>query len=207
MKKYLIVFISTILLVGCGSENSSSQEAVNKDSEMKRTIDACIAANPNYNNNDVARSILADSITAKFQSFRGEQLKQIENLPCKYEMSLEYGVDPWQYIDTSIIGKYVVKFSYSELLKENHERLSDDYSVGFQVFAVLDKESVMQLVDGKEYFISGIFQDFANNRIETGFRLPSGKCIIDFPSVNAVDGTNINLGTLILTNLSFRLAK
>ena len=65
----------------------------------------------------------------------------------------------------------------------------------------------MQLEDGKDYFISGIFQDFANNTIETGFRPPSGKCIIDFPSVNAVDGTNINLGTLILTHLSFKLAK
>lgn len=120
-------------------------------------------------------------------------------------MALEYGVDPWQYIDTTIIGKYVVKFSYSD------DSVSNDYSVGFQVFAILEKEKVMQLIDGNKYFISGTFRDFANNTTETGFRLPSGKCSYDYPSVSYYStfspSLQINLGTIVLDNLTFKPAQ
>lgn len=208
MKKTLLVVFAALLAVGCGGGNKETETA-KKDSEMKRTLDACIAANPNYNNNELTRSVLADSITSAFQLYRGKPLKQVENLPCEYEMSLEYGVDPWQYIDTTIIGKYVVKFNYSELLEDNN--VSDNYSVGFQVFAILEKEKVMQLVEGAKYYISGTFRDFANNTTETGFRLPSGKCSYDYPSVSYYStfspSLQINLGTIVLDNLTFKPAQ
>lgn len=204
MKRTLLVMVAALLAVGCGG-GKSNQEPAKQVTELQRTLNACIAANPNYNNNELTRSVLADSITAAFQTYRGKYLKQIENIPCEYEMALEYGVDPWQYIDTTIIGKYVVKFSYSD------DRVSNYYSVGFQVFAILEKEKVMQLIEGNKYFISGTFRDFANNTTETGFRLPSGKCSYDYPSVSYYStfspSLQINLGTIVLDNLTFNPAQ
>lgn len=204
MKRTLLVMVAALLAVGCGG-GKSNQEPAKQVTELQRTLNACIAANPNYNNNELTRSVLADSITAAFQTYRGKHLKQIENIPCEYEMALEYGVDPWQYIDTTIIGKYVVKFSYSD------DRVSNYYSVGFQVFAILEKEKVMQLIEGNKYFISGTFRDFANNTTETGFRLPSGKCSYDYPSVSYYStfspSLQIDLGTIVLDNLTFNPAQ
>lgn len=205
MKRTLLVLFAAVL-VGCGGGNKPQDtpkpETPKPETALTRTLDACIAANPNYNNNDIARSVLADSITVAFQTYRGKQLKQIENIPCEYEMALEYGVDPWQYIDTTIIGKYVVKFNYSD------DSESNDYRASFQVFAILEKEKVMQLVEGNKYFISGTFRDFANNTTKTGFRFPSGKCLIDYPSVSYFTtlspSLRINLGTIVLDNLTFK---
>lgn len=203
MKRTLLVMVAALLAVGCGG-GKSNQEPAKQVTEMQRTLDSCIAANPNYNNNDITRATLADSVTSAFQLFRGKQLKQIENIPCEYEMALVYGVDPWQYIDTTIIGKYVVKFSYSELLKREG-CLADSYKVSFQVFAILEKEAVMQLVEGSKYYLTGTFRDFANNTKETGFRLPSGQCSYDYPSIKVFDGeTIINLGTIVLDNITFK---
>ena len=68
----------------------------------------------------------------------------------------------------------------------------------------MDKEKVAMLVDGSLYHIKGIFRDFANNSSETGFSLPSGKYIVDYPNIISIDNKPyIDLGTLVVDSLSF----
>ena len=68
----------------------------------------------------------------------------------------------------------------------------------------MDKAQVTQLVDNALYRVNGVFVDFANNSQKTGFILPSGKCLIDYPAITSTDNKPyIDLGTLVLENSTF----
>lgn len=197
--KSITFIVCCLLLAGC-MNNASKQVPQHEQQEkyaLREMLDSCLQAQPNANNNDVTRSILADTLKSKFQCFRGHSLPYIEDLPFQYEMCLKYP----QTLETDI-EKYVVKFGFGDVTSKCE--LSDKYETTFQVFAILDKETVATLVDGALYHIKGTFRDFANNSAETGFTLPSGRCFIDYPSVISIDDKPyIDLGTLIVDSLSF----
>lgn len=201
MKKLMLVLCIGYTLAGC---NGGNKENALFETPMKTTLDACVASVPNANNNELTRSVLADTITACFQTYRGKTLAQLNQLPCEYEMSMEYPDYVFDFIDSTISGKYVVKFNYSNSYSTT-EKMSDDYCVMLQVFAMVEKEVAMQLVEGEKYYISGTFHDFANCSKETGFKLPSGDCIKSYPSVTKLDNIlSISLGTIVLDNISFK---
>lgn len=197
--KFAALFLFATLAAGCIGNGAKKQvvQQEQKEYALREMLDSCLSGQPNANSNDVARSILADTLKSKFQRFRGHSLPYIEDLPFQYEMCLKYP----QTLETDI-EKYVVKFGFGNVTSECE--LSDKYETTFQVFTVLDKETVATLVDGALYHIKGTFRDFANNSAETGFTLPSGRCFIDYPSVISIDDKPyIDLGTLIVDSLSF----
>lgn len=203
--KSITFIVCCLLLAGC-MNNASKQVPQHEQQEkyaLREMLDSCLQAQPNANNNDVTRSILADILKSKFQCFRGHSLPYIEDLPFQYEMCLKYP----QTLETDI-EKYVVKFGFGDVTSKCE--LSDKYETTFQVFAILDKETVATLVDGALYHIKGTFRDFANNSAETGFKLPSGKCLVDYPSVGVSafgDKPFIDMGTLVIDSLSFTQIK
>lgn len=158
-------------------------------------MDSCMGVAPVTN--DVARSMIADTLKSKFQRYQGKHLPYIDDLFFTYEMCLEYP-KTFDSVDDANVGKYVVKFSLS------NGKIADGCSTTFQIFAIMNKDAVAPLVEGGTYHLDGLFRDFANSSKETGFVLPSGKCINAYPSVTTdSDGTPcINLGTLVIDSLT-----
>lgn len=210
--KYVTIVLSCLLLFySCDGNQAKKQvEKVNTEYVLRGMLDSCLQVQPNANNNDITRSILADTLKSKFQRFRGHRLTCIEDLPVQYEMSLEYPriFETFESEIDKNAGKYVVKFGFGKVSSKCE--LSDKYETTFQVFAIVEKEMAAMLVNDSLYYIKGIFRDFANNTRETGFTLPSGKCLIDYPSVSVSAFGNkpfINLGTLVIDSLSFTPTK
>lgn len=201
--KYIIYVIIYIFLFGCdNSVNKSTSKPKTERYALRDLIDSCMQSQPNVMNNDVTKSIFADTLKECFQRFRGSTLPYLKNLPLQYEMCLEYPRIFESELDKNA-GKYVVKFAFGEISSKC--RLSDKYETTFQVFAILDKETVATLVDNSLYYIEGTFRDFANNSQETGFLLPSRRYFIDYPRISTswCNEPFIDLGTLIIDSLSF----
>lgn len=198
--------ISLVIFASCTAKRTETQSVI-KDSPKQLAVflDKCLAEQPNALNNEVTRTILADTIKTRLLKYQGDTLAILSDLPMEYEMCLQYPPCIFETFEASFeknAGKYVVKFSFGEYTSKC--KLSSKYKTTFQVFSILDKETVAMLVDGALYKINGKFRDFANNTQETGFVLPSGKCIISYPSVTSIDNSPyIDLGTLILDNISF----
>lgn len=188
--KNITFIVFCFLFAGCVN-NANKQVQHQEKYALREMLDSCLQAQPNANNNDVTRSIFADTLKSKIQLYKGRALPYIEDVPMQYEMCLPYPN-----------GQYVVKFGFGE--NTSKCKLSNDYKTTFQVFAIMDKEKVAMLVDGSLYYIKGIFRDFANNSSETGFSLPSGKYIVDYPNIISIDNKPyIDLGTLVVDSLSF----
>ena len=205
MKKVFLLLVITGFLFSCVNKQSNTEQ-LTEEYILKTILDSCLEKQPNAMNNDITRSILADSIKATIQCYIGDSLPFLSNIPLKYEMALEYLPSPFDFESESFknAGKYVVKFSFSE--SSNKCELSKEYQTTFQIFTIMDKEAVATLIDGALYYVNGKFIDFANNSKETGFVLPSGKCLVDYPSISrsALDNKPfINLGTLIIENATF----
>ncbi len=210
MKNLKCLFLSLLLitLISCDSSiNNNNHKNENKQEPQKFALqlllDSCLRSQPNSMNNDVSRSILADSIKVAFQKHIGDTLPFLSDIPLTFEMSLEYPPSPFKFYTESYknAGKYVVKFGFGEITSKF--TLSPDYKVSFQVFTIMEKEQVASLVDNGLYRINGTFIDFANNSAKTGFVLPSGKCLIDYPKVIFIDKKPyFSLGTLILENIT-----
>lgn len=192
IKNVIICVLLCFVLLGCGNrtQKKAAQTPPPKYA-LREMLDSCLKSQPMANNNDVTRSIFADTLKSKIQLYKGRALPYIEDVPMQYEMCLPYPN-----------GQYVVKFGFGE--NTSKCKLSNDYKTTFQVFAIMDKEKVAMLVDGSLYYIKGIFRDFANNSSETGFSLPSGKYIVDYPNIINIDNKPyIDLGTLVVDSLSF----
>lgn len=194
IKDVIICVLLCFVLLGCGNrtQKKAAQTPPPKYA-LREMLDSCLKSQPMANNNDVTRSIFADTLKSKIQLYKGRALPYIEDVPMQYEMCLPYPN-----------GQYVVKFGFGE--NTSKCELSDKYETTFQVFAIMEKEKVAMLIDDSLYHIKGIFRDFANNTQETGFRLPSGKCLVDYPSVGVSAFDNkpyIDLGTLVVDSLSF----
>lgn len=208
MKSLFYLSLSCMLfwLAGCSQNNTSMPAQEPHKYALQQLLDSCLIQQPNAMNNDVSRSILADSIKTNIQRFIGNSLPFISELPLKYEGCIEYTNSPYIF-DTKTFkheGKYLVSFEYGEIGSKN--KISNNYHTTFQIFTIMDKEQVATLIDNAYYSINGNFVDFANNSQETGFVLPSGKCLIDYPKVRTSsisDGPFINLGTIVLENVSF----
>lgn len=206
MIRNILLICACVCVCACNNHgNHQAKQGVKQKYALGELLDSCLSAYPSANNNDVSRSIFADTLKCKFQKFRNQHLPYIKDLPFQYEMCLEYPPRLFESFESEIdkyAGMYVVKFSFGEFSSKC--KLSEHCSTSFQVFAVLNKDIVATLVDGALYHIDGVFRDFANNTQETGFRLPSGKCVIAYPSVtNYNNQPSINLGTLVLDSLSF----
>lgn len=192
IKNVIICVLLCFVLLGCGNrtQKKAAQTPPPKYA-LREMLDSCLKSQPMANNNDVTRSIFADTLKSKIQLYKGRALPYIEDVPMQYEMCLHYPN-----------GQYVVKFGFGE--NTSKCKLSNDYKTTFQVFAIMGKEKVAMLVDGSLYYIKGIFRDFANNSSETGFSLPSGKYIVDYPNIISIDNKPyIDLGTLVVDSLSF----
>lgn len=199
------VILLSIFASCIGKRTETQSEIKDSPKQLAVFLDKCLSEQPNALNNEVTRTILADTIRERLLKYQNDTLPILSDLPMKYEMCLQYPPRIFETFEASFeknAGKYVVKFSFGEYTSKI--KLSSKYKTTFQVFTILEKETVATLVDGALYKINGKFRDFANNTQKTGFVLPSGKCIISYPSVTSIDkNPYIDLGTLILDNLSF----
>ena len=188
-----------------GKRVETQSEIKDSPKQLAVFLDKCLSEQPNSLNNEVIRTTLSDTIRERLLKYQGDTLPILSDLPMEYEMCLQYPLRIFETFEADCdknAGKYVVKFSFGEYTSKC--KLSPKYKTTFQVFSILDKEAVAMLVDGALYKINGEFRDFANNTQKTGFVLPSGKCIISYPSVTSIDNNPyIDLGTLILDNISF----
>ena len=203
--KFSFFIIFCFGLIGCIKHNQPTDVKQKRhEYALSRVLDSCMKTQPNFNNNEITRTILADTIKSVFQRNRGFALSNIEDLPFQYEMALEYPrlFDSFESEIDKDAGKYVVKFCFGT----SNCDFSDRYDVCFNVFTIMEKDKVAMLVEDSLYYIRGKFRDFANDSQETGFILPSGKCLIDYPTIYISALGNkpvINLGTLILDSLTF----
>lgn len=205
-----IVFLALIgvLFSTCQSRQPTEDAQKSPRKNIQSFIEDCISSVPNANNNDVTRSILADTIKVQLQRCSGDTLAILSDLVLEYETSLEYKriFDAFESELDKNAGKYVVKFSLSPFGEAAPK--SDVFNVTLQVLTIMGKDDVAKLIDNGKYIVQGKFLDFANNTQETGFRLPSGKYLVDYPSVGVDVFDNgkmqINLGTLILEDIVFK---
>lgn len=187
-------------LVGCtngqsGEQNTPQATQTTTATALDNFVDAAIASTPNYMNNDVTRSMLADTIKARINHYQDGKLPFLSELPMEYEMCLPYN----QY--SKFAGQYVVKFSYSNR--------PNDRIITFQVFARMKPEQVANLVDNTKYSLDGKFLFYPDNTQEHWFELPSGRGVTDNPKISVTtefDNSRsafFNLGTLIMDDVRF----
>ena len=95
MKNLKCLFLSLLLitLISCDSSiNNNNHKNENKQEPQKFALqlllDSCLRSQPNSMNNDVSRSILADSIKVAFQKHIGDTLPFLSDIPLTFEMSL-----------------------------------------------------------------------------------------------------------------------
>lgn len=189
----------TLSLAGCANGGTATTEqsinSIHTSTHLDQFVDSIFNAMPNAMNNDVTRSMLADSIKSRLNQYQGGAIPYLAELPLEYEMCLPYN----QY--SKFAGQYVVKFSYSDR--------ADNKTTTFQVFTRMNKEEVANLVDHAKYQIDGVFLFFPDNTQEHWFEMPSGKGITDFPDIIAtteLDGSIkpfINLGSFIMDDVKF----
>ena len=199
MKKLFYSFLSLFLLFGCTQTGDKTTHTEPKKTNIQLFLDGCLESNPNAINNEVTREILADTIKARLQAHIGDTLAILSDIPLEYEMCLGYGQQ-----SNKNAGKYVVKFSSSLL----DSLQSDKFEVTLQVFTIMEKQDVVNLIEGGKYQVQGVFVDFANYSRKPSFILPSGDCFTDYPSVTISPSYReklfINLGTLILDNVTVK---
>ena len=207
MKKLLFIIammLPMFVFIECtGKKNVNAIKTKKPTEQLTIFLNQCLLEHPNALNNEVTRTILADTIRERL--FQNDTLPILSNLPMRYEGCMQYPERVFETFETEYdknAGKYVVKFSFGEY--SSKIKLSSKFESTFQVFTILDKETVGKLVDGDLYNINGKFRDFANNTQKTGFVLPNRKCIVDYPRVISINNTPyINLGTLVIDDLSF----
>lgn len=208
MKSIVFLALVGVLFSACQLRQSKEITQTPPMNNIQSFIDSCISSVPNANNNDVTRAILADTIKVQLQRRSGDTLAILSDLVLEYETSLEYKriFDTFESELDKNAGKYVVKFSLSSFGEDTPK--SDVFNVTLQVLTVMEKDDVAKLIDRGKYLVQGKFVDFANNTQETGFRLPSGKYLVDYPSVSVdvfdKEKMQINLGTLILEDIVFK---
>lgn len=121
IKNVIICVLLCIVLLGCGNrtQKKAAQTPPPKYA-LREMLDSCLKSQPMANNNDVTRSIFADTLKSKIQLYKGCALPYIEDVPMQYEMCLPYPN-----------GQYVVKFGFGE--NTSKCKLSNDYKTTFQV--------------------------------------------------------------------------
>ena len=202
MRKLIITFGACVALSLLGCSNGGGTATIDHHVEAAPTltpldcfVDSIFKTMPNALNNDVTRSMLADSIKVSLNNYQGGAIPFLSGLPLEYEMCLPYDRN------SKFAGQYVVKFSYSDR--------ATDKTTTFQVFTRMRKEEVANLVDHAKYQVDGVFLFFPDNTQEHWFELPSGKGFTDNPKIyttTELDGSIkpfINLGSFIMGEVKF----
>ena len=131
IKNVIICVLLCFVLLGCGNRTQKkAAQTLPPKYALREMLDSCLKSQPMANNNDVTRSIFADTLKSKIQLYKGRALPYIEDVPMQYEMCLPYPN-----------GQYVVKFGFGE--NTSKCKLSNDYKTTFQVFAIMDKEKIV----------------------------------------------------------------
>ena len=159
MRKLIITFGACVALslLGCSNGGGTATtdhhvEATPTSTPLDCFVDSIFKTMPNALDNDVTRSMLADSIKVSLNNYQGGAIPFLSGLPLEYEMCLPYDRN------SKFAGQYVVKFSYSDR--------ATDKTMTFQVFTRMDKEKVANLVDHAKYQVDGVFLFFPDNTQE-----------------------------------------
>lgn len=198
MKRLFLTLVLCISIVACtgGKSNNQGREYIPEKTNVQKFIEECLAANPEFNNNDVKRQALADTMRVRLQKEEGKSLSLLDGLPVKFEMSLPY----------SDGERYLVVFT----CKDIETMISGDgYDTDVQFMTIMKKEDVANLTDNSLYYIQGTFKDFANCSHETGIVFPDGSCGDDYPSISQFSNSvlGVNIGTLVVESVKYKFIK
>lgn len=198
MKKFLLPILFTFFLLSCNQTNKPSdkvaeegttKDVVAKEPLLKQYIDAYLAKNRDCFNNKVSEEECSKAFASDFLLTQlGDSIPCISELPLILETTMAYNDD-----------KYVVKFGFGK--HTSRISLSKEYDTYFQVFSIVDKNTVLSLKEKELYYVKGACHSYANKK---SFTLPSGKYFDDPARLYKIgDEINLNLGTLIITKASF----
>ena len=186
---YLLLIFS---VTSCTIEfnQNQSNRTPQKKYILKTYLNNFLSRNKGCFKNEITRSDCSMKLQESFlRTQLGDSIKCISEIPIEFKMLMKYGTD-----------KYVVKFVYSDDL--NTTKISDKFTLGFQVFSIVDKNIAVKLEENKKYHIFGSCHDYVNKK---SFTLPNGDYIESYPSIHKLYGDEIfiYLGTLVVKNLSF----
>lgn len=205
MKTQLLtaLFLLTLTFTGCISKTNtnnsgkiSTTEEVRVKLLLENYLDGFLNSNKDCFNNDITKEECTKMLAVDFLLTQlGDSINCITQLPLQYKQMAKYNDN-----------KYVVKFEYGK--ESSKHTLSSNYITYFQVFSIVDKKTASMLKEGENYYLKGRCYSYANRKT---FTMPSGT---DFAGGTYYDGattinkdsygkTRINLGTLIVENLSF----
>lgn len=194
MKKSLYLIV-TFFIIGCQSPSNysgtSQKKTILKEPEIKIFLDRFLNENYKCFYNDITKKECTEKLVLEFHSFMtSDSINFLSEVELAFERMMVYED-----------GDYVVKFAHGKY--SSTKIVSELYDVTFQVFAKVNREVAIKLVNDKKYIISGKIKDFANQK---SFVLPSGDSFTDYPSIgkNAFDEASFNLGSLIIESLSFK---
>lgn len=204
MKKVLSILVLLSLILGCKPNQTGGQEKKEANSFVLKTIlDNFLVENPELTNNEITLKEGSEKLEMLLRVKLNDSFEVISELPFEFEAAVEYPASPFESVEIEAFanaGKYVAKFGFGEYTSK--VKLANNYKTTFQVFSIMDKETVMKLKKGSLYKINGVFKDFAN--CKGSFYLPGGKCFDNPPKIDShKEGPYINLGTLIVEDISF----
>jgi hypothetical protein len=178
MQKIVLLFVLIISLLGCTPKSQNTNQEPQREYLIKVFLDKFLSENRNCFNNDVTKKDCELTLKNEFLKNLGDSIPCISELPLEFEMLIEYENDIIKILYPELLHKYVVKFSFSET--RHNIKISDNYDVTFQVFAIVDKNAVLELKEGNFYYIAGSCYDFAS---KNSFVLPSGDYFNGYPTI------------------------
>lgn len=160
------------------------QESAPEKRPIELFLDSCFAACPNAHNNDVARSILADTIQARLN----RRIAAGDSLLFKDFTGFEYRFRIKEHLEDKL-GQYFPVFRSEPIVIERDSLPST--KVYIKLFSIMDKVGFSQISTSAKYKVEGgRFEGLVeNNTVDVG---------IDY-----LDDLEIDLGTIWLTSPKF----
>lgn len=199
MKKLLLLVV-ILWNASCVSINNKQVSEKGADTLLQKPLilttwlDDFLSKHSDCFDNDIKTEEAENFLAVDFLlSQLGDSIDCVTQIPVKFNDMLKYNNN-----------KYLLKFvadKYTTDLK-----LSDKYDASLTVLAFVDKKTASQLVEGKLYFIDGSCHSYADSK---HLQLPSGAVFnLATPSLkkSAFDGVQVDLGILLVTDLTFRPA-
>lgn len=182
MNKLLSISFLLLLVIGfSGCVQNANNQNVKKELILKTFLDEFAAQNPDCLNNDITKEECTKKLEQEIQQkLFGDSIPALTQLRMEFKHLWEEDGD-----------QYLAEFACGNRL--NGYSISDDYEMAIRAYSLVDKETALQLKEGKAYHIKGACHKFHNG-------------ILDYVEITDIGKADYNLGGLLITDLSFTLA-
>ena len=205
-KKTFICACAIALMFGCTNNPSSNQNTPQSaqlptTTGLERFVDSLLVEFPNAMNNEITRSMLADTIKSRMNVFRGGKLPFLDECPvvfCHSEIFPPKKFETFDFAPDKNADKVMAQFIY--------QNISDNRAIGFSILTALAKDVAADLIDGESYYIKGKFLFFPDNTPDCVFYLPNGGLAKNTTVVSTQSGAPLfMIGNFIMDEVSFTI--